>query len=136
MTTYGQEWIIETRGADAVRLADQAILESLFARIVTEMQLTPVGSTQWHRFPAPGGVTGLMMLAESHLAVHTFPEHGTLCLNLFCCKPRDEFDFASILRSLLGAQVTQVRCLERAYGPEGHHRARTTPVSVRVIRAE
>lgn len=136
MATYGQEWIIEARGADAARLADQATLEALFGRIVTEMHLTPVGSALWHRFPAPGGVTGLLMLAESHLAVHTFPEHGTLCLNLFCCKPRDEFDFASALRAAVGAQVTQVRCLERAYGPDGLQRARTTPVSVRVIRAE
>ncbi len=136
MAIYGQEWIIEARGADAARLADQAILEALFTRIITELQLTPVAGAQWHRFPAPGGITGLQMLAESHLAVHTFPEHGTLCLNLFCCKPRNEFDFASALRLLVGAQVTQVRCLERAYGPEGQHRARTTPVSVRVIRSE
>ncbi len=136
MSLYGQEWIIEARGADAVRLADQAVLERLFARIVGEMQLRPVAPAVWHRFPAPGGLTGIQILAESHLTVHTFPEHGTICLNVFCCTPRDEFDFASALSEAIGARVTQIRCLERSYGPEGQHRARSTPVSVRVIRAE
>jgi S-adenosylmethionine/arginine decarboxylase-like enzyme len=31
--------------------------------------------------------TGLVLFAESHLAVHSFPEHGSLTLNLFCCRP-------------------------------------------------
>ena len=132
----GQEWIVEARGGDAARLADPQVLEALFARMVSDMPLTPVGPAVWHRFPDPGGVTGMQMLAESHLAVHTFPEHGTLCLNLFCCKARPEWDFSSALHHAVGTQVVQVRCLERSYGPEGQHRARTTPVSVRVIRAE
>ena len=135
MALLGQEWLIEARGADSARLADQASLETLFGRIVRDMALTPVGQASWHRFPAPGGITGFLMLAESHLAVHTFPEHGTICLNLFCCRPRDEFDFAAALNATVGAQVTQVRCLERSFGPDGLRRARTTPISVRVIHA-
>lgn len=133
----GQEWIVEARGADAARLADTAVLEGLFDTLVREMALTPVAPAAWHRFPAPGGITGVQMLAESHLAVHTFPEHGSLCLNVFCCRPRAEFDFAAALRAAFGAAIVQVRCLERAYGPEGTQRAaRTTPVSVRVVRVE
>ncbi|MBI3790834.1 MAG: S-adenosylmethionine decarboxylase [Gemmatimonadetes bacterium] len=133
----GQEWIIEARGADSARLRDHTALAGLFTTLVREMGLTPVSDAAWHQFPEPGGVTGVQMLAESHLAVHTFPEFGSLCLNVFCCRPRAEFDFAAATRAAVGAAVVQVRCLERGYGPEGAQRgARTTPVSVRVIRAE
>ena len=132
---HGQEWMVEVRGADAARLSNVAVLQGLFDRMVSEIGLTAVAPAIWHTFPAPGGVTGMLLLAESHLAVHTFPEHGTLCLNLFCCKPRNEWNFAGALQEAVGAQVTQVRCFERSYGPEGQHHARTTPVSVRVIRA-
>ena len=51
------------------------------------------------------GLTGLLLLAESHLACHTFPEHGSICLNLFCCKPRPDWDFAGELATRLGARA-------------------------------
>jgi S-adenosylmethionine decarboxylase len=39
----------------------------------------------FHRFPAPGGVTGVVLLAESHLAVHTWPELGAVTLDVYVC---------------------------------------------------
>ncbi len=112
----GDEWIVEAFGCDAERLADRAVLASLFDRMVHELALRPIGAGQWHVFPPPGGITGMLLLAESHLTVHTFPEHGSLCLNLFCCTPRTEWPFAERLGELLGAERVTVRHVERAYG--------------------
>ena len=132
----GQEWIVEAHECDAARLADPAALALLFDTVIAAQSLTLVAPTQWHQFPAPGGITGLAMLAESHLAVHTFPEHRSLCLNLFCCQPRPEWDFAAALRAGFDAQVVQARCFERGFATvPGGRVARTTPVSVRVVRA-
>jgi S-adenosylmethionine decarboxylase len=39
----------------------------------------------FHRFPAAGGVTGVVLLAESHLAVHTWPELRAVTLDVFVC---------------------------------------------------
>ena len=111
----GREWLVEAHGCNPAALADVAALGGLFARMVAELGLHPVGEPLWHRFPGPGGVTGLCLLAESHLAVHSFPEHGSLCLNLFCCRARPEWDFAGHLRERFGAGFVQVRSMTRPY---------------------
>lgn len=111
----GREWLVEAHGCNPAALADVATLRGLFERMIDDLRLHPVAPAQWHVFPGPGGVTGLCMLAESHLACHTFPEHGSVCLNLFCCRPRPEWDWDANLRDLLGADEVVVRSVERAY---------------------
>jgi S-adenosylmethionine decarboxylase len=118
----GIEWIVEAHGCDPRALADIDELRALFAGMIADLGLRPVAEAQWHQFPATadsgsGGITGLCLLAESHLTCHTFPEHGSLCLNLFCCKPRPDWDFAGYLKTHFGAGAVEVRRLERAYAP-------------------
>jgi S-adenosylmethionine decarboxylase len=111
----GREWIVDAHGCSPAALADLASLRALVDRVVTELALRRIGEPLWHVFPAPGGITGLCLLAESHLTVHTFPEHGALCLNLFCCTPRPPWDFAAGLRNAVGATRVSVRVVEREY---------------------
>ena|SRR5271166_5890283 len=112
----GIEWIVDAQGCSAAMLRDIERLRNLFDRIVLALQLRPVGETKWHQFPNSGGVTGLCLLSESHLTCHTFPEYGSLCLNLFCCVPRERWDFETELSAAFGATAVIVRALPRHYG--------------------
>ncbi|HKV82403.1 MAG TPA: S-adenosylmethionine decarboxylase [Candidatus Sulfotelmatobacter sp.] len=114
----GIEWVIDAHGCSPEALSSSALLDELFQRIISAMHLRPVGSTQWHRFPNTGGITGLCLLAESHLACHTFPEFGSLCLNIFCCVPREAWDFEIALKAMFGATSVSMRSITRSYGAE------------------
>lgn len=112
----GCEWVVEAYGCPAVSLTDLSRLRRLFEAIVCDLKLRTVGDAVWHQFPGAGGVTGLLLLAESHLACHSFPEYGSLCLNLFCCVPRAEWEFAAYLKREFGAESVRVRRIDRPYG--------------------
>ena len=47
-------------------------------------ELTAVGSL-FHSFGEGGGVTGVVVLAESHLSIHTWPEAGYVTLDVYVC---------------------------------------------------
>jgi S-adenosylmethionine decarboxylase len=113
----GTEWIVDAQGCSAHSLRNLDALNALFERIVADLDLRPLGETRWHQFPGSGGITGLCLLSESHLACHTFQEFGSLCLNLFCCVPRARWDFESHLARLFSAQSIKVRELSREYSP-------------------
>jgi S-adenosylmethionine decarboxylase len=111
----GLEWIVEGLAGDRAALANRAACERCVERLVADLALTPVAPAQWHHFPSPGGLTAVLLLAESHLALHTFPEHGSLTLNVFCCRPRPPYDFAPALLDTLGITDVRLRAIERTY---------------------
>ncbi|MBI5366755.1 MAG: S-adenosylmethionine decarboxylase [Planctomycetes bacterium] len=116
MPDTGVEWLVDAAGCDPARLRDPLALQAVFAAAVAELGLHPLGAPAWRRFPEPGGVTGVWLLTESHLACHTFPEFGGACFNLFCCRPRPDWPWTERLAALLGAAAVTVRALPRAHG--------------------
>ena len=110
----GSEWLIEAIGCDAAALRDVATLRSLFQRILAELELRALGEAAWHVFPEPGGITGFVMLTESHLACHTYPEHGVATLNLYCCRERPEWPWRERLAEALGAREVRVLHVSRS----------------------
>jgi S-adenosylmethionine decarboxylase proenzyme len=104
----GTEWIIDAFGCEAESLRQTDKLRAVFSRLVSDLGLKTIGDGNWHQFPEEQGVTGLVMLTESHLACHTYPEHRTATFNLYCCRERPEWDWAENLKELLGAEKVKV----------------------------
>lgn len=83
-----------------------------------DVGLSLVGE-KWHTFPEyqgkPGGVTGTLLLAESHLAIHTWPEHNSVTLDVYVCN--FESDNSSKAERLMSE-------LEAIFKPSQSHRNR------------
>lgn len=108
----GTEWLIEATGCDAEKLRSEDAIRSVFDSIIANLGLKAIDSI-WHTFPGEGGVTGLVALTESHLACHTYPEHGTATFNLYCCRTRPEWDWDTKLKTVIGASDVTVTAIER-----------------------
>jgi len=109
----GTEWLVDAEGCPAALLAEPAVLRRVCEQLLADLDLRVVGVGLWHRFPAPGGVTGLYLLTESHLACHTYPEYGVATFNLHCCRSRTRWPWEERLREGLRAAAVTVRCLAR-----------------------
>ena len=109
----GVEWLVEALDCDPNRLRNLDAVRTVCERALSELGLTAIGSGHWHPFPFPGGVTGLYLLTESHLACHTYPEHGLATFNLYCCGPRDRWPWEERLAEGLGAKRVLMRSLPR-----------------------
>ncbi len=76
----------------------------------------------WHQFPdhegQPGGITGMVLLAESHVAIHTWPELRAVTLDVYVCNytcdnaSKAEGVVAGLLRHFNAAKV-QVNRIQR-----------------------
>lgn len=109
----GTEWLIEAFDCNAETLRDVSVLQNVFSRIIADLGLKSVGEGNWHKFGGEGGVTGLTMLTESHLACHTYPEYQTATFNLYCCKSRPEWNWEANLKKMLGASEVNITKIER-----------------------
>src|SRR5512134_1977124 len=75
-------------GCSAATLTDLEALSTLCRKATLDARLTIVDE-KWHAFPEwngqPGGITGTILLAESHLAIHTWPESRGVTLDVYVC---------------------------------------------------
>jgi S-adenosylmethionine decarboxylase len=73
---------------DAERLDDIDHIETVLRRAVTAAKATLL-HVHLHHFEPNGGVSGVAVLAESHISIHTWPENGFAALDVFMCGKAD-----------------------------------------------
>lgn len=111
--TGGSSHIVDAYGCNPDRLRTATAVTGVLDAVVDQLALTVVGQPQCHTFPHPGGITALYLLAESHLAVHTFPESNFASVDLYCCRPHAAVDWQPLLERFLGASHVELRSFVR-----------------------
>ena len=86
MSALGTHLLLELRDCDDVLLNDVGHIKRAMISAAAEAGATIVGHT-FHKFN-PRGVTGIVAIAESHLCVHTWPEHSYAAADIFTCGTR------------------------------------------------
>lgn len=79
----GVQWMADLYGCDADALDDVERIGAYMLEAARVAGATVI-SSQFHKF-APQGVSGVVVIAESHFAIHTWPERGYAALDVFTC---------------------------------------------------
>jgi len=83
MTALGRHLLVEFTGCPPPILADlEQVTTAMLA--AAEASGATIVTHSFHHF-SPHGVSGAVIIAESHLAIHTWPEHGFAAVDFFSC---------------------------------------------------
>ena len=111
MDVLGTHVLLELRDCDAQLLDDLSYIRQELLRAASAVDAHVVGES-FHQF-TPQGVTGILSIAESHISIHTWPEHRYAAADVFTCGDRTmpERAAALIIDALRcqDPQITQIR---------------------------
>jgi S-adenosylmethionine decarboxylase len=104
--------LLELHGCDPALLKDAEALRPLLLDAVRAGHGTVVTEI-FHNF-SPHGVSGVIVIAESHVAIHTWPEHGYAAVDIFSCSSAlDQVKIENCIRLGLRASHVSRRAFER-----------------------
>jgi S-adenosylmethionine decarboxylase len=126
MDTLGQHVIAELDGCDPATLSDLPIVRSILLEAARRTKAT-VLTDEMFAFKN-GGVSGFVLLAESHVSIHTWPEHRYAAIDLYTCGDHTMPELGcAYLAAALGATSTTTTAMARGIiGPAGRHEHRVT----------
>ena len=108
----GQHLLIECKGEHAT--LNREALELLMSDAAKAAGATIIGS-HFHTFGGHGGVTGVLMLAESHITVHTWPELEYAAFDIFMCGDAQPDKAAQVIASKFDSAEVSVQAIERGF---------------------
>ncbi len=112
MTELGTHLLLDLAGAPFATLDDPAVIESALVTTVAAMGAQVLG-VHLHRL-SPQGISGVVVISESHLTIHTWPERGEAAVDLFTCGDAARARTAvAALIAHLGATVSTLREISR-----------------------
>ncbi|RKD75733.1 adenosylmethionine decarboxylase proenzyme [Sinobaca qinghaiensis] len=116
MDTMGRHVIAELWGCNIDKLNDREAMENVFVNAALEAG-AEVREVAFHKF-APQGVSGVVIISESHLTIHSFPEHGYASIDVYTCGDTIDPNVASdYIAKALEATEKETLELPRGMGP-------------------
>lgn len=91
--SMGAHILLDLYGVDKNLLEKEAIVMELLTEVVQKAKLTEFGDIS-HQFE-PTGVTAIILLGESHISIHTWPEYNSAAIDIFSCVGKEEAERAS-----------------------------------------
>ena len=104
ITQVGTHILIDVRGG--TRLDEPAFVEAILRKAALAAGAT-ILQAHFHHFGEEMGVTGMLMLAESHISIHTWPELDYAALDIFMCGSAAIEEAVSVIENAFeGAKIT------------------------------
>ncbi|MBI2664374.1 adenosylmethionine decarboxylase [Candidatus Woesearchaeota archaeon] len=117
---FGPHLTMDLYGCDRNKLADSHFVTRVLNEMPEKLGMSKFSDPQVTSVPAQGidsfdrgGVTGFVILVESHMAIHTFPEDGYATFDIFSCKDFDIKYAVDLLTKMLGAVKVEKNFINR-----------------------
>ncbi|MHA1673755.1 MAG: adenosylmethionine decarboxylase [Promethearchaeota archaeon] len=111
MNALGFHYLLEFYECDSDILKNAEFLENIMQKAVQKSGAVEIGRA-FHRF-SPQGVSGVILISESHFSIHTWPEYGYAALDLFTCskdtKISDAYHFLATELQSQRHNITEIR---------------------------
>ena len=125
-TAYlGYQTLIELYGCSSELIDDEHLVKKILLELTDVVELTVVNSLIHHFSPI--GVSGVIVIEESHIAVHTWPEHNYVAIDFFTCNQqyditkgieylRDKFKAEKVeIQEIRRGEVAEIRKFDKVF---------------------
>ncbi len=110
----GEHYLIELIGCEPQIIASAEAVQPVILEAAQNGKATTLDHA-FHQFN-PFGMSGVLLLAESHISIHTWPERGVACVDVFTCGDTMEpMEIVRTLKERLKATEVQVRQVDRTH---------------------
>lgn len=114
---FGVHLMVDGYGCDRLALEDMSLIYNFLDNYPNQMNMTKIMPPYVFRYngsvPEDWGVSGFVLIAESHISIHTFPEKQYLSIDMFSCKPFDTQLAAQTIRDYFDIQKYEMKVLDR-----------------------
>ncbi len=122
---FGPHLIIDGSRCDTRKLADRILVEQVLNAYPDAIGMTKIGGPYMFEYQAPdpaySGVSGLVVIAESHIALHTFPELDYFTMDIFSCKNFDHEKAIAYIRDAFDVKEMDRMLVQRGLTFRGPH---------------
>jgi len=129
--TVGRHLIAEFYGCDSGLLNDPKRIREVMIHAAERTGVTMVGEI-FHQF-APQGVSGTIVIAESHMSVHTWPENGYAAVDIFTCGGIDPRPGFQLLGKALQAKSFRMQEIVRGIAEDVDENRHLLPEDVQLM---
>jgi S-adenosylmethionine decarboxylase len=132
---FGMHLILDGYGCDRQRLEDISLIYNFLSEYPAQINMTKIMPPYVFRYdaenPQDWGISGFVLIAESHISIHTFPEKNYFSLDIFSCKNFDSEQAISYVSNLFATQKSEIKLLDR-----GLEFPKDVRSSARIVQAE
>ncbi len=122
---FGPHLIVDGSKCNTQKLGDRILIEQLLNDYPRAIGMTKIGGPYMFEYQAPdpeySGVSGLVVIAESHIAIHTFPELDYFTMDIFSCRNFDHEAALTYIKEALEVQEMDRVLLQRGLSFHGPH---------------
>ena len=122
---FGPHLILDGSQCDTQKLGDRILIEQILNDYPAAIGMTKIGGPYMFEYQAPdpaySGVSGIVVIAESHIAIHTFPALDYFSMDIFSCKNFDHEKAIRYIQEALDVKKMDRMLVQRGLSFRGPH---------------